>query len=34
MGEQPPKLGAARDLWELTDDEVAELFDQEVGDDE
>ena len=29
---QPPKIGKARKLWELTDDEVAELF--EESDDE
>ena len=32
MGDQPPKIGDARTLWELTDDEVAELF--EESDDE
>jgi hypothetical protein len=31
---QPPKIGKARKLWELTDDEVDELFEQEVSDDE
>jgi len=33
MGEQPPKIGDARTLWELTDEEVAELF-AEGSDDE
>jgi hypothetical protein len=32
MGEQPPKIGDARELWELTDEEVRELF--EESDDE
>jgi hypothetical protein len=32
MGEQPPKIGDARELWELTDEEDAELF--EESDDE
>jgi hypothetical protein len=32
MGDQPPKIGDARTLWELTDEEVAELF--EESDDE
>ena len=27
MREQPPKNGLARRLWDLTDDEIAELFD-------
>lgn len=31
---QPPKIGKARELWELTDAEVAELFEQEASDDE
>jgi hypothetical protein len=29
---QPPKIGAARRLWELTDEEVAELFAEEPDD--
>jgi hypothetical protein len=32
MSGQPPKIGKARELWELTDDEVDELF--EGSDDE
>ena len=30
MSNQPPKTGAARRLWELDDDEVAELFGDET----
>ena len=26
MREQPPKNGLARQLWDLTDDEIDELF--------
>jgi len=29
---QPPKIGKARELWELTDEEVEQLF--EESDDE
>lgn len=29
---QPPKIGKARELWELTDEEVAELFAEESDD--
>ena len=33
MGEQPPKIGDARELWELTDEEVEALF-EEASEDE
>jgi hypothetical protein len=29
MAEQPPKTGAARRLWDLSDEEVREIFDDE-----
>ena len=32
MAEQPPKTGAARRLWDMSDEEVAERFGQ-IGDD-
>lgn len=28
-GSKPPTSGAAADLWHLTDEEVAEIFDEE-----
>jgi len=28
MREQPPKNGTARALWDLTEEEVAELFEE------
>lgn len=30
MAEQPPKTGPARALWELEDDEVREIFDEDT----
>ena len=32
MSDQPPKSGLARALWELGDDEVRELFDEDDED--
>ena len=29
MSDQPPKTGTARRLWELTDEEIAEHFEEE-----
>jgi hypothetical protein len=29
MSDQPPKTGVARRLWELDDDDVAAIFDDE-----
>lgn len=31
MREQPPKTGTARRLWDLTEEEVEELFGDEEG---
>jgi hypothetical protein len=30
MSKQPPKTGAARTIWELDEDEVAEIFDEDT----
>ena len=30
MSRQPPKTGIARRLWDLTDEEVAEIFDDDA----
>ena len=32
--EQPPKHGRPRELWELSEEEVEALFEQEASDDE
>ena len=29
MAKQPPKTGAARTLWDMTEDEVREVFDED-----
>jgi len=29
MSDQPPKTGTARDLWELTDEEIEQHFETE-----
>lgn len=34
MSRQPPKTGIARRLWDLSDDEVAEIFDEHDDDTE
>jgi hypothetical protein len=32
MREQPPKHGRPRALWDMTDEEIAELFEREEDD--
>jgi hypothetical protein len=31
MSKQPPKTGAAREIWELDEDEVAAIFEDTEG---
>lgn len=32
MSGQPPKIGKARELWDMSEEEVAELFEGESDD--
>lgn len=34
MSRQPPKRGLARKVWDLTDEEVAEIFDDDEHNDD